>query len=276
MLKSPSLVSRSRKSATLAEGCQRMSKEEGDMSKLLLGLFFLVLSTPVLLAEDTYPIFSPTTLTAEEVATFDKLFDELTAESSKEAFVEKGWPRLELVWKSSSIPVCWENANEANKWYRSIVQQAAVDTWQAHSSIKFSGWESCVKNNRGIRILISDEGPHTKGLGIILDGKKNGMILNDTYQNWSPSCQDRLAYCSYVIAVHEFGHAIGFAHDHNRPDTPEHCDEPQAGSVGSPEALDWTPWDKKSVMNYCNPKWSNGGKLSKFDVYQVQRLYGKP
>ena len=64
---------------------------------------------------------------------------------------------------------------------RRVVEQAVAETWQAHSQLQFRGWEACAPNNRGIRIRIAEDGPHTKGLGRFLDGKKDGMVLNFTF-----------------------------------------------------------------------------------------------
>ena len=80
-------------------------------------------------------------------------------------------------------------------------------------------------------------------------------------------------YCIKAIAVHEFGHAIGFAHEQNRPDTPGECQQPKQGENGD---LLLTPYDPNSVMNYCNQKYNNDGKLSPLDIGAVQKLYGKP
>ena len=35
-----------------------------------------------------------------------------------------------------------------------------------------------------------------------------------------------------------------------------------------------TPYDEHSIMNYCNSKWNNDGKLSHLDVEAVRKLYG--
>ena len=111
-------------------------------------------------------------------------------------------------------------------------------------------------------------------MGTELDGKKNGMVLNFTFNNWSQSCKTKVNYCLRTIAIHEFGHALGFSHDHNRKHgNPEWCKDKNQGSTGG-----WmiTPYDLKSVMNYCNPKWGGDGNLSNLDITGLRKAYGSP
>jgi hypothetical protein len=176
-------------------------------------------------------------------------------------------------WPFNNVFVCWEEMEPEFSDERTLVREAIRDTWEAASGLKFLGWGKCEASSRGIRIAVQDTGPHVKFLGKFVDGVPQGMVLNFTYANWSSGCQTQLDYCNRVIAVHEFGHAIGFAHEQNRPDTPGECDRRQ-GSDGDNITL--TPWDPHSVMNYCNPVYSNDGVLSEFDVVAVQYIYGTP
>lgn len=139
--------------------------------------------------------------------------------------------------------------------------------------MSFSGWKKCATLNKGIRIRIEDSGPHTKGLGNQLDGKLDGMVLNFTFENWSEGCKTQREFCIRAIAVHEFGHALGFAHEQNRFDAPGECRK--LAQATDPDRL-LTPYDPNSVMNYCNDKYNNNGKLSTLDVAAVQFLYGSP
>jgi hypothetical protein len=180
----------------------------------------------------------------------------------------------DTVWPDLSVYVCWENPSPDHQKGMDLVRQSIASTWEAASELRFKGWKKCATENRGIRILIDDSGPHTKGLGTKLEGQPAGMVLNFTFKNWIPDvdadCKKDWELCMKSVAVHEFGHAIGFAHEHNRPDVPGECKEPSQGSRGT---VLLTRYDPDSVMNYCNKK--NKGVLSALDIEGVKKVYKK-
>lgn len=195
---------------------------------------------------------------------------------------DRAYPLMSAKWPFNIVFVCWEENDSKFQHERELVWRAIHDTWEAKSALKFAGydeqaksWGFCKAGSVGVRIHIEDTGPYVKTLGKFVSGVRNGMVLNFTYRNWSPSCQDTLDYCDKAIAVHEFGHAIGFAHEQNRPDTPGECRQTDAPQGGNGDTL-LTPWDIHSVMNYCNPIYANNGDLSEFDIKAVQYIYGAP
>jgi hypothetical protein len=98
-------------------------------------------------------------------------------------------------WQKPNVYVCWENPDNQFANDMNLVRTAVAESWEAASAVRFTGWQKCATENAGIRILIDDSGPHTMGLGRYLDGVKNGMVLNFTFNNWSQSCKTMHDFC---------------------------------------------------------------------------------
>lgn len=196
--------------------------------------------------------------------------------------VERGAVDPENVWKFTEqkprlLFVCWENPESNFTEEMAIVQRAVTATWQSNSTLKFIGWGKCAENSPGIRILIKDDANEGPGVGVNfgkkLDHLKNGMILNLTFNNWMPDCQEGPKNTWIArTAVHEFGHALAFRHEQDRNDTVGiECKLLKTGP--NPKQI-LTKYDPKSIMNYC---WCEpNSNLSDFDKLALQTLYGRP
>ncbi len=187
--------------------------------------------------------------------------------------VEKfGWVLKLSKWDRMPIDVCWEDLEGSSATDRWLVRQAVHTTWEAHSKVRFVGWDTqCTSNSPGIRIAVRDDVAQVRALGNYLDKMPRGMILNFTMTKWKPPCKGTRSQCITAVATHEFGHALGFSHEQNRPDKPDLCREPKQGADGD---FTLTEYDEKSIMNYCNAGWTGLGGLSDRDKAALRSFYG--
>jgi hypothetical protein len=232
---------------------------------------------------------------ATSAAACDAPLDAAPDEDPVEQLSDSLYANRDYLWTGNPvvIPVCWENAS-ANNIYaptftipestsREWVRNAVEGQWSRYGRLNFTTWDTCTPGKPGVHIQIFQSGGSSAPGGSTMNGVTNGVKLNLYYGDRPGDCQASqasLQHCVQAVALHEFGHVLGFYHEEERPDY-------SSSATGACAKQSWPnanpqyygAYDVDSVMSYCGQPadqintWKD--QLSPGDIAAVQKAYGR-
>jgi hypothetical protein len=151
-----------------------------------------------------------------------------------------------------------------------MAERYVRDSWSRYSDVAFTGWEACRGNwreFRGVVVYVGDRSIRVSGAST--NPARSHALIRLAGRREFDNVRD--AVTRYAV-IHEFGHALGFAHEHHRIDGTRECLDSDDGGWAHGPGI--TIADRRSIMSYCRPSGTDWNDISAGDVAGLQNLYG--
>jgi hypothetical protein len=186
-----------------------------------------------------------------------------------------------------ALKVCWENPSPDDATAREWVRLALKRSWERYARVIFIGWETC-QNESAAATPPYSYGPRRPGTAdenIKIEIRNAGGGQNPAHGSWGDYQKGGVwlnLYCGSQacvdhLAIHEFGHALGYYHGEERSDwgttggcTQQTHDDPIWPWWPVPTEMPYGDPDPDSVMAYCS---GQSTELSPKDIAGAQRWY---
>lgn len=183
---------------------------------------------------------------------------------------------IATAWPGGNVPVCFANTAD-HVGLQQQIPGILANSWSKAANLNFTGFGACPSSGDFVKIEFSTTAGfngETVGLG---EGNPVVTLISD---DTTPPQQ----HFTYEV-IHEMGHALGFAHEMQRPDNwtggvALQCADPSDHKNRDAVAggVNLTPnYDPDSIMNYCDPGGAHQTSLSVGDVIAVSSVsaYGQ-